>query len=452
VRRRTALFLLFFVVASALGATFASAQSSKETGPVVDVVEAFGVLDAQLAGHVVDRIHEANEDKSTLIVIELDSAGALESDVQKMIDAVNASRVPVAVWVGPRRATARGAAAMLVVAAHISGIGPSATLGPLSPTDLRTDPSSAGGRAETEKDLDKADRLASARYRAIPHDCPARVGRRACITHSPEVILRETLGANASVKAHVVDVVVPSVAELLRFADFRNVVTAAGPVTLRVKTDEVAIRLFKPGPIRAMLHTFATSPALVYICLLGAAMLVAFEFFQPGFGIAGFSGAFLLAGGVFGLTVLPVGILGLVLFTLGAALLTVDVALNELGLASIAGTALLVIGSLRMFPAPAGALGLPGWLAILGAIASLIFFVPVMTLVRRSRRDPETQRAARALVGMPGQVRSMLNPEGFVWVADALWRARSEDGTRLRVGEDVVVTGADGVLLHVKRG
>ena len=58
---------------------------------------------------------------------------------------------------------------------------------------------------------------------------------------------------------------------------------------------------------------------------------------------------------------------------------------------------------------------------------------------------------ARGLVGMPGQVRSMLNPEGFVWVADGLWRARSEDGTRMRVGEDVVVTAADGVLLRVRR-
>jgi membrane protein implicated in regulation of membrane protease activity len=129
----------------------------------------------------------------------------------------------------------------------------------------------------------------------------------------------------------------------------------------------------------------------------------------------------------------------------------VDVALNELGLATAGGTLLLAIGSFRMFPEPAGALGLPGWLVVLGIVSALVFFVPVMTYVRRARRDPETQRAARELVGQPGQVRSMLNPEGFVWVADAIWRARSEDGTRLRVGEDVLVTGADGILLHVRR-
>jgi membrane-bound serine protease (ClpP class) len=435
VRRRTALFLLFFAVASASGASLAAAQSSKETGPVVDVVEAFGVLDAQLAGHVVDRIAEANDDESALVVIELDTAGALESDVSTMVGAITSSKVPVSVWIGPRRASARSAGALLVAAAHVSGIGPSATLGPLSPSELTVDPRSDAGRALRERDLALVRSLATERGRG-----------------DPSAFVDRSLGANASLDAGAVDFVVPSVAELLKRADGKAVTTAAGPQTLSLKTDQVAIRLFKPGPIRAMLHTFATAPALVYLCLLGAAMLVAFEFFQPGFGIAGFSGAALLAGGAFGLTVLPVGILGLFLFVLGVALLSVDVALNELGVASICGTALLAIGSLRLFPAPAGALGLPGWLVILGAIAALVFFVPVMTLVRRSRRDPETQRAARALVGMPGQVRSMLNPEGFVWVADALWRARSEDGTRLRVGEDVVVTGADGVLLHVRRG
>jgi len=140
-----------------------------------------------------------------------------------------------------------------------------------------------------------------------------------------------------------------------------------------------------------------------------------------------------------------------VMFSIGIALLTLDVAINELGPATFAGTALLVVGSLRMFPAPGGALGLPGWLVWVSAVAALVYYVAVMTFVRRSRRDPEEQKAARALVGTRGKVRSMLNPEGFVWVADELWRARSEDGSKVRAGEMVVVTGADGILLRVKR-
>ncbi|MGH2795411.1 MAG: NfeD family protein, partial [Actinomycetota bacterium] len=202
--------------------------------------------------------------------------------------------------------------------------------------------------------------------------------------------------------------------------------------------------------IKGLLHTLAT-PALAYVMLLGAAMLIAFEMFQPGFGVAGVSGLLLLAGAVWGLTVLPVSIVGLIAFSLGVALLSVDVAVNGLGIPTIGGTTLLTYGSLTMFPAPAGALGIRWWLVLIGVASVLIFFVPVMTFVRRSRLSPTEQKEARALIGQPGRVRSVLNPEGFVWVADELWRARSEEGDRVRVGEDVVVSGVEGSLLRVKR-
>jgi membrane-bound serine protease (ClpP class) len=433
VRRAIALSILACALCVA-GAGFASAITGDESGPVVDVVEAFGVLDPQLAGYVVDRIAAANREASAFVVIELDSAGALETDPRKLVDAIGSSKVPVAVWIGPRRAQARSGAALVVAAAHVSAIGPSGRLGPLHPTELTVDPNGTEGLSGRTEELALARSLSALHRRG-----------------DPEAFLDHALGANASANAGAVDMVVPSVAELLRRSDGRTVRTQAGNVTLRLKTDEVSLRFFRPGPIRSLLHTFATTPSLVYLCLLAGAMLVAFEFFQPGFGVAGVSGAFVLAGAIYGMTVLPVGIIGVVLFAIGVGLLMVDVALNELGLATIGGTLLLAIGSFRMFPAPAGALGVPGWLVVLGAVSALVYFVPVMTYVRRSRRDPESQRAARELVGLSGQVRSMLNPEGFVWVADALWRARSEDGTRLRVGEDVVVTGADGILLHVRR-
>jgi membrane-bound serine protease (ClpP class) len=432
--RRTAALSVFFAVLCFVGAGLASAQTPGDQGPIVDVVEAFGVLDPQLAGYVIDRIAAANHDESTLVVIELDSAGSLESDPAAIVDAIGRSRVPVAVWIGPRRAQARSGAALVVAAAHVNAIGPSGRLGPLHPTELTIDPTSRAGLVR------KSEELAVARSLAALH-------RRG----DPDAYAERTLGANASADADAVDMVVPSVAELLRRSDGRTVRTQAGNITLRLKTDEVGLRFFRPGPVRSLLHTFATTPSLVYLCLLAGAMLVAFEFFQPGFGIAGVTGAAVLAGAIFGMTILPVSIIATVLFSIGVVLLMIDVALNELGAATIGGTLLLAIGSFRMFPAPAGPLGVPGWLVVLGVAAALVFFVPVMTLVRRSRRDPETQRAARELVGLPGQVRSMLNPEGFVWVSDALWRARSEDGTRLRVGEDVVVTGADGILLHVRR-
>ena len=430
--RRYAWFFVVFAVA-VLATTGPIAAFAQDAAPVVDVAEVFGVLDPQLAGFVLDVIGEANTDGAELLVLELDTPGALEVDVREIVDAIQASRVPIAVWVGPRQAKARSAGALIVAAAHVNAIGPSARLGPLHPAELSIDPDSREGDRARAAEIALAEALARGRGRG-----------------DPAPFVDRSLGANASLDAGAVDLITPSVAELLTRSDGRSVTTAAGTVTLRLPSDEAVVRFLKPGPIKGLLHTLAT-PALAYIMLLSAAMLVAFEMFQPGFGVAGVSGILLLSGAVWGLTVLPVGVLGLVLFVLGVGLLSVDVAVNGLGVPTIAGSGLLIYGSLTMFPAPAGALGIPGWLVIIGVASVLVFFVPVMTFVRRSRLSPTEQKEARALVGQPGRVRSVLNPEGFVWVADELWRARSEDGDRVRVGEDVVVSGVEGSLLRVRR-
>jgi membrane-bound serine protease (ClpP class) len=427
--------LLTLVLAGLAAGGIAWAQPSPEPAdaPVVDVAEIFGVLDGQLMEYAIQRVDDANRAGAALLVLEVDTPGALETDPTALVRSIERSRVPVAVWVGPRRARARSAGALIVTAAHIAAIGPSGRLGPLTPTELSVDPASPEGRRVRAADEALARSLASARGRG-----------------DPAAFLGRSLGANASLDAQAVDFITPSVAELLRLSDGRTVTTAAGTVTLRLRSDEVVVRFLKPGPVRGLLHTFANA-SLVYLLLLMAAMLIAFEAFQPGFGVAGVTGLVLLAAAVYGLTVLPVSILGLALFVGGIVLLGIDVAINGLGVPTIAGSALVAYGSLTMFPAPAGALGIPGWLVALGLLALGVFFVPVMTLVRCSRLDPEQQRAARSLIGQPGRVRSVLNPEGFVWVADALWRARSDDGERLRVGEDVLVTSVEGALLRVKR-
>ena len=53
------------------------------------------------------------------------------------------------------------------------------------------------------------------------------------------------------------------------------------------------------------------------------------------------------------------------------------------------------------------------------------------------------------LVGLVGEVRSDLNPEGGVYVKGAIWRARSIDGT-IRKGSRVRVKGVDGLILRVE--
>ena len=56
---------------------------------------------------------------------------------------------------------------------------------------------------------------------------------------------------------------------------------------------------------------------------------------------------------------------------------------------------------------------------------------------------------ATGLVGLVGDARSDLNPEGGVYVKGSIWRARSTDGF-IPKGTRVRVKGIDGLILRVE--
>ncbi|HJT37240.1 MAG TPA: NfeD family protein, partial [Actinomycetota bacterium] len=151
----------------------------------------------------------------------------------------------------------------------------------------------------------------------------------------------------------------------------------------------------------------------------------------------------------YGLTVLPARWFGLLVLCIGLVLLTVDVALDAIAIPTATGTAALVVGSLLLYPNNAEPVRISPWLVGFAVLAALIVFVPVMTVVRRARK-PIAASVKAELVGEGGEVRSVLNPEGFVLVDGELWRARSEDGSRMRVGEPVTVSRIDGTVLIVR--
>jgi membrane-bound serine protease (ClpP class) len=406
-------------VGLALAPVTAWGQSVRSPGPVVDVIEVSGLIERSVASYVEKELRNAERDGAQLVVLQIDSEGGVKLPVDatglpRLARRVIDSRVPVAAWVGPRDARAGSTALLLVSVADVAVVGPSARVGPGVPFDLA-----------------KEDRDAKRPCRAVAQT------RAAC------AVGIRTLGASAAVRAAVARFSVPSIALLLERLDGQ---TLDGK-PLRLKKDEVVVRFHRPGPVSRMAQTLA-SASLLYVLLLAGAMLVTFELFQPGFGVAGVSAVAVLAAAAYGLTVAPAHGWGLGLICAGTVLYAIDVAIHELAVASAAGTAALVVGSLGLFPG--GAFRVPAWLIGVGVGASLIFYAPVMTLVRRNQRRP-AGRPTQRLIGKAGEVRSVLNPEGYVWVNEALWRARGPEGERIRVGEPVVVVGLDATLLRVTR-
>jgi membrane-bound serine protease (ClpP class) len=422
-RARLLLAVLALAMAAALlsgGARPAFAQDGDTDGPVVDVLPVRGFLDPPVASAMTGLIADAEERGAELVVLQVDGPGAISADADALLAAVRDARVPVAVFASPQQgvsAEAGGLYGMLWATAPLRAMSEVATVGPVAPTDL------ASG--------------------AMPDEASeARLAEIGAVDAFSEARTAEQLEVSGAV-----DVVASNVAGMLAELDGAEVTLADGTTTtLSLGTEDVNVRLHSMGILARLLHA-AAAPAFIYLLLVLGLGTLAFELFQPGFGVAGFAGLVMLPFAVFGLFVLPVTWWALALLLLGLVLYALDAAVAGLGPVTAAATAAFGTGSWFLFGS--GVLRVPPALAIVMTLTVLVFFVVVLTMILRAQAGPEGVDVAD-LVDRHGIVRSVLNPEGHVYVDEALWRARTADGSRMRVGTPVVVTGVDGAVLVVE--
>ena len=408
-----------------------TASAQAPTTSKVLVVKVDGSIDRTVAGYLTDSVAEG-ERTGAAIVIQLDSAGTLDQPAVDLAERLFRSRVPVIVWVGPAPAKAQGAALLFMYASSLAAVAPGVGIGPLQPVDL-VDATNA-----TLPNDAALERMASGWAETRGRPMPA--------FPSSVVPAQEALDGN------VAQEVATSLPDLLSTIDGSTVQTAGGPVTLHTKIAQsttqqpVEVRFTELGPLDRVLHAVA-SPAAIYLLLVLGLAALAFELTQAGFGFAGFAGLGMLALAVYGLTVVPAAWPGIGLLVAGVALLCADVLLHRLGFLTAAGVVAFLVGSFLSFRGVAPAIGISPWLIGLLTVGSVLYYGFALTVAQRSReRIASTQRG---LVGLLGETRGELKPEGPVYVKGTLWRGRSNDGP-IPPGTRVRVRGVDGLVLRVE--
>jgi membrane-bound serine protease (ClpP class) len=257
------------------------------------------------------------------------------------------------------------------------------------------------------------------------------------------------LPAGPAVEAGAASLIAPDAMDLLKKLDGRSVSTPGGPVTVRTASgtgQRVEVRFHEIGLAQRVLHAVST-PTAVYVLLVLGLWLVAFELTQPGFGVAGIGGVAALALAGYGLAVIPVSWPGLALIAAGVGLQGLDVAVRRVAWLTLGGTVLFAAGSILAWRGVAPAIDLSAWLIVLSTLAGALFFGFGMTVALRSRERARTAQVG--LVGLVGEARGDLNPEGAVFVKGSLWRARSSNGP-IPKGRRVRVRGIDGLILRVE--
>lgn len=420
----------------------------------VDVVEVVGVLDAPLTDFATGAVERANEEGSAALVIQLDTPGALGGDIEALVSAIEGSAVPVVVYVGTPGAVAHGAGVRVAAAAHVLALAPVTIFGPAVPADLgdpdASDPAAVAADlgALAESRGRSAEVMAALAEGAVVIAVPdgesgAEVAADTDLPEGADPERVRTLDETAMVEEGIADVVESTLQGVLsRLAD-REVTTTAGPVTLDVDAITANVRFVNQNLLVRILHT-AASPTLAYLLLLGGALALFFEIFQPGFGVAGFSAIGVLGLGAYALVPLPASAGWIVVAVVGLLLLAYDLAIAGLSWPSALGTLLLGIGAVQMWPM--AALSPPTWLVVVGTIGTALFFVLLMTSVLRAQGN-QALLGAEKVAGKIGIVRAPLNPEGHIFVGGALWRARApEEIGRIRTGTKVRVVGLNDKL------
>ena len=91
-------------------------------------------------------------------------------------------------------------------------------------------------------------------------------------------------------------------------------------------------------------------------------------------------------------------------------------------------------------------------LITLGVLSGVSFYF-ITRKVIAAHRDEPVRTGSEEMIGSAAEVRTTLDPEGQVWTAGALWRARLAAGAAAaRPGDRVVVETVDGLTLVVKTG
>lgn len=407
-----------------------SAEPSRPKVLVATIAAPIGPVTADYLASVIER---AEADNAALLVIELDTPGGLDTAMRQMVQGIIQSRVPVAVYVSPSGARSASAGVLITLAADVAAMAPGTNIGAAHPVNL-----GGGSMDNTMSRKVENDAAAYARSLAV------RSGRNADWAESA---VRESasLSGKDALERKVIDLVSPSLADLLDRVDGRTV--RKGDAVLALRTKGASVTRVPMGLRHRILSALA-DPNIAYILLMLGVYGIYFELASPGAVFPGVVGGISLVLGFYALQTLSANYAGFLLILLAVLLFFLELKIQSHGALAIGGIVSMVLGSLMLFRRSADPFLRVSWTVLLVMVSlSAVFFSVVISMAVRSQlRKPST--GPEGMVGKTGEAVTDIDGKGKVHVVGELWDARCD--RPVRKGEKVVVTALDGMTVVVE--
>ncbi|MFZ0944360.1 MAG: nodulation protein NfeD [Syntrophobacteraceae bacterium] len=425
---------IILLTALFLSAVFLFALSPVEPQQAhIDIIQIQDSINPGVEDFMKYAIKRSADDKAECLIILLDTPGGLMTSMRGISQAILNSPVPVVVYVFPSGAQAASAGVFITVAADIAAMAPGTNIGAAHPV-------TAGGAdvpsTMNEKVLN--DTLAFARSIA------AQRGRNA---EWMEDAVSKSVSATAeeAFKLNVIDLVADNLPALIKRLDGWHLQRGAASVVL--KTNGVEQRTISPSLQNDILRIIS-NPNLAYILLMIGLAGLYFELSSPGAVVPGVIGGICLILALYALQTLPVNYAGFLIILLAVVFFILEMKIASHGLLSLAGALCLVLGSVMLFRNPQEPRQVALSVFLPTTLAVSIFFAAVARLAFRAQKT-KPQTGQDALLGMIGEVKLQIDPEGKVFVNGELWYAQADQ--RIEVGDKVEVLEVNNLKLKVKR-
>lgn len=438
--------LLLFVLVGAYCVT----TSADNNGNSVFQLTINDVIGPATDDYVERAIKKATLQKATLIIIQMDTPGGLDSAMRSIIKNITNSYVPVAVYVAPTGARAASAGTYILYASHIAAMAPGTNLGAATPIQLGGFSPDEMQKKKDNEDLSTQDDNKSTLQHKTINDAVAYIRGLAQLRGRnqewAEQAVREaaSLPAEDALKKNVIDIIATSTTDLLNQIDGREVVVHGQK--RRLSTTGLALKELNPD-WRSRLLSVITNPNIAYILMLVGIYGLIFEFSNPGSIVPGTVGAICLLLALYAFQLLPINYAGMGLILLGLALMVAEAFEPSFGMLGIGGVFAFIFGSIILMDTNAPGFGIDLSVIATFAITSVILFVFIIGMAMKARRRPVVS-GMEELIGSEAIVIEDFEKKGRVNIHSENWSAQCD--MPLRKGQPVKVIGISGLTLYVE--
>ncbi len=471
----------------AIGLIVAGGGRSQEEPHAVRLIVK-GPIGPAVADYIHRGLEKAVDRGATVVILQMDTPGGLDTSMREIIQDILASPVPVIGYVGPSGSRAASAGTYMLYATHLAAMAPATNLGAATPVtmgggepDLPDEPADtdSGDKESKKKESSNSDKTAEdeddtdAEDEADDEDKAAEDSPRRGKPGMDEKMMQDavayirslaqkrgrnaewaekavteaaSLSAEDALNEGVIDFIAETPAEILEKADGRTVDVAGVQRTL--KTKELAVVDLAPDWRTEFLEVI-TNPTVAYLLLFTIGVPALMIEFYTGTLVAGVIGAICIVLGLYGLHVLPINYAGAGLILLGFALIVGEVFMPSFGALGIGGIVSFVIGSVMLIETDVPGFGISPW-AIGGVAATAgALILLVLTLLMRAHARPAVS-GRESMIGVPATVIDWSGHRGRVRAHGEAWQARSSGGPFTQ-GDRLVVAGIEGLTLVVEK-